>query len=81
MALGPSIRIGRVRLRLGTLAGFTSERSQVVYLTPHEHAALYRVYIDEVWVGLSDRRECEALADELRADPDMAEWVKGVMAD
>jgi len=48
----------------------------MVTVTPHGLTALYCVYVDDIWVGLGYRPECDALADELRADPDKAVWLK-----
>ena len=50
----------------------------MVTVTPHGLTALYCVYVDDIWVGLGYRPECDALADELRADPDKAAWLKGI---
>ena len=45
-----------------------------------DHDALYKVFIDDVWVGYGYEDTCESLIDELR-DSTNAEclWLKNVM--
>lgn len=42
------------------------------------HYAMYRVFIDDVWVGFGYQDECEALAEELRSDTEKAHFIKEI---